>query len=262
MPVPDFKHVIECIEQAGRSILIPGFEKQAAATVKPDGSVITETDIACQMFLQKKLKELAPDIDFLGEEMSQSDQMDCLNSASSFWCVDPLDGTSNFTTPIPLFAISVALIENGSPVLAIIHDPIRLETFTARKGEGCKLNGQPLQSNTIDSLEQAVGFIDFKRLQADTATALVTKKNYRSQRNLGSCALEWAWLAAGRGQFIIHGGEKLWDYAAGLLLAEEAGCVVTDFNQQHPFLFSQLSSSIAASANTGMHTQLLEALSD
>ena len=256
---PDIQKVIHIAQTAGKNILLPGFKKQAKASIKDDGSVVTETDFKCQDFLQHELSKLAPSIAFLGEEMTQDEQLNCLQSNARFWCVDPLDGTSNFATPIPLFAISIALIDQGKPILACIHDPIRQETFTAVRGQGFQLNRQAIQSKPIEQLTQAVGFVDFKRLDTQTAIRFATQKLYRSQRNIGSCALEWAWLAAGRGQFIIHGSEKLWDYAAGCLLAEEAGCAVSDFNNTHPFKYAQLNSSIAA-APKGIHKQLLSTL--
>lgn len=256
---PDIQKIIRIAETAGRSILLPGFKQQAATSIKDDGSVVTEIDLKCQGFLQLELSKLAPNIAFLGEEMSHDEQLSCLQSNEPFWCVDPLDGTSNFATPIPMFAISIALIEQGKPVLACIHDPIRQETFTAIRSQGFQFNNQPIQKKSIEQLIQAVGFIDFKRLDTKLASHLATQKIYRSQRNIGSCALEWAWLAAGRGQFIIHGGEKLWDYAAGSLLAEESGCKVTDFSGNHPFKHAQLSSPIAAAPAT-IHMQLLSNL--
>ncbi|MDQ6955040.1 MAG: inositol monophosphatase [Mariprofundaceae bacterium] len=255
----DIHQVINIIQAAGEKIILPGFEKQGVASTKHDGSVITETDLKCQDFLQKELSLLSPDAAFLGEEMSQKDQVSCLQSGSSFWCVDPLDGTSNFATPIPMFAISIALIEQGKPILACIYDPVRRETFTALKGQGFQINGCTIKRKDVEKLTQAVGFVDFKRLHSTLVKRLATQGHYRSQRNIGSCALEWAWLAAGRGQFIIHGREKLWDYAAGSLLAEESGCKVTDFGGQHPFSHTQLSSPIAT-ASPSIHKQLLSIL--
>jgi len=79
---------------------------------------------------------------------------------------------------------------------------------------------------------------------------------YRSQRNIGSCALEWAWLAAGRGHFIVHGGEKIWDFAAGSLIASEAGCTVTDLSARPLFPRGSLSSPVLAACNQTIHAQL------
>jgi len=246
------------LRKAGRGILMPAFKRRMNTIhTKNDGSIVTETDLKCQRFIRKGLAGIYPDIAFLGEEMSSGKQLACLEHEGRFWCVDPLDGTSNFTTPMPLFASSLALIENGQPILACIHDPVRDEMFTAIRNRGAWMNGHALCPGSGKILADAVGFIDFKRLDHALAGRLVRERHYRSQRNIGSCVLEWAWLAAGRAQFIIHGGEKLWDYAAGCLLATEAGCMVTDFNGRHPFATEQLKSSIAAAISIPLHQQLL-----
>ena len=237
------KNLSSLLREAGETILVPAFHKHASKkSIKSDGSVVTETDLQCQQFIQSALTTLDPDIKFLGEEMTKDEQLAALNSGSRFWCVDPLDGTTNFTIPLPHFGSSVALIEDGAPVLACIHDPLLGESFTAAKGGGAQLNGSPIQVTPEPLLSNSVGFIDFKRLDGARAIKLSTKKLFRSQRNIGTCALEWAWLAAGRAHFIIHGGEKVWDYAAGSLLAEEAGAIVSDFENRHPFHSNQLSS--------------------
>jgi len=258
------KQVESIAKQTGQNILVPAFDSQLSAqTKKTDGSIVTETDEKAQQFIEQELRKLHPKTGFLGEEMSTDEQLSALHEGNAFWCVDPLDGTGNFTTPLPLFAVSIALIEQGKPILACIYDPVRNEMFSAYSGSNILLNGKVLQhTNTQKILKESVGFVDFKRLQPKLASRLASEKLYRSQRNLGSCALEWAWLAAGRGQFIIHGGEKLWDYAAGLLLAEESGCVVTDFSGQHPFAQSQLSSSIVATSNQALSEQWLNITKD
>jgi len=265
--IKEFNEISSLLKKAGEEIIMPAFRKQTSAhqsskakNMKDDGSVVTETDLQCQQFLQHELSMLYPDVAFLGEEMSHEAQLACLNSGSRFWCVDPLDGTSNFTIPLPHFAISLALIENGNVVFACIHDPVLNETFTAAKGHGAFLNNNLITAAPATPLAHTVGFIDFKRLEKNTATMFATQKIFRSQRNIGTCALEWAWLAAGRAHFIIHGGEKIWDYSAGSLIAEEAGCIVTNFENRHPFYSAQLSSPILAASHPDIHQQLLSVL--
>jgi len=257
----DIHRIVELLCEAGSEILLPAFQRQSnAIRTKDDGSIVTLTDTKCQQFIREQLAVLYPEIGFLGEEMPEEKQRECLQQNNSFWCLDPLDGTNNFVTSFPVFGSSLALIENGAPTLACIHDPVRDETFTAIRHEGSWLNGQPLCARSGKSLSETIGFVDFKRLHHNLAIRLATKKHYRSQRNIGSCALEWAWLAAGRSHFIIHGSEKLWDYAAGCLLAGEAGCTVSNFDRQPPFHANNLSSSIAAASSTALHQQLLSLL--
>jgi len=251
------------LEQAGHDILLPSFAAISHTRRKADGSIVTTTDLACQSFIADKLRKLAPEIAFLGEEMDEDEQIACLRESDGrYWCLDPLDGTTNFVAGIPAFAASLALIENGEPKLACVHDPIRRETFTAEAGKGTKVNGNAVQANSADRLAEAVGYIDFKRLTTEKTALLAGRNLYRSQRNLGSCALEWAWLAAGRGHFIIHGGEKIWDFAAGSLLASEAGCMVGNFDGEALFPAESLTSPILATAGEALQTELRQLLTD
>lgn len=246
------------LERAGREILMPAFLQQdKPGRNKSDGSLVTESDLACQRYIRDRLAADWPDIAFLGEEMRPDEQQSCLNSGGSFWCLDPLDGTTNFVTSLPVFALSLALIENGSPKLACIVDPVRSETFCAEIGHGAQLNGTPLQARPVESMKSAVGFVDFKRLNAAHREIMNTPGQYRSQRNIGSCALEWAWLAAGRAQFIVHGGEKIWDFSAGGLIAAEAGCTLSDFAGKPLFVNIRQTSSIAATSSDALHENLL-----
>jgi myo-inositol-1(or 4)-monophosphatase len=249
--------ITEILEKAGQDILLPAFHSSVQTSTKADGSVVTETDLNCQHFIESELAELDASIALLGEEMTEEQQLRSLHSSQgSYWCLDPLDGTTNFSTALPAFAISLALIENGQVQLACIHDPVRQESFTARRGDGARLNNRAIRCSNEDKLANAVGFIDFKRLERETAKRIAAKKSYRSQRNIGTCALEWAWLAAGRAQFIIHGGEKIWDFAAGSLIAEEAGCQVGNFAAEALFPGRSLSSSILATCMSSLQKEL------
>ena len=257
MNQPTTPAIAAILEAAGRDILMPAFiQRDKANSDKSDGSVVTETDLACQQHIQAQLAQIWPDIDFLGEEMTAEEQTACLQRGGRFWCLDPLDGTTNFVASFPAFALSLALVEDNHPALACIVDPVRGETFSATTGHGAYLNGSAMHAKSVSKLGEAVGFVDFKRLDANRRGLLATPGLYRSQRNIGSCALEWAWLAAGRAQFIIHGGEKIWDFAAGGLLAIEAGCTLTDFKSGPVLDSMQPVSSILATASVELHETL------
>ncbi|HIO97777.1 MAG TPA: inositol monophosphatase, partial [Leucothrix sp.] len=101
---------------------------------------------------------------------------------------------------------------------------VRDEMFSAVKGQGAWLNGQDLKCKPSGfDLDKTIAIVDFKRLTPDLTQRLLHNSPYKSQRNLGSCVLEWAWMAANRGHLYLHGGMKLWDLAAGTLILEEAG---------------------------------------
>jgi len=249
--------LISILQQAGREIILPAFHTSIQTTEKQDGSLVTETDLACQRFIETELIKLDSSIAFLGEEMDEDEQLQCLKESDDrYWCLDPLDGTTNFVANFPGFAISLALIESGIPQLACIYDPVRQETFSATRHAGAFLNGESIYCSSQDKLSEAVGFIDFKRLHPNTATPMACDPAYRSQRNIGSCALEWAWLAAGRGHFIVHGGEKIWDFAAGSLIVQEAGGNVGDFSNHPLFPCQTLSSPVLATCNNKIQNEL------
>jgi myo-inositol-1(or 4)-monophosphatase len=226
--LPDLEAVRALVRAAGQEELLPRFNR-TGHTVKADGSILTEADLAVDRRLRAALARHWPHIGFLSEEMSTVEQGALLADRSRpLWCLDPLDGTSNFAAGIPLFAISLALLVSGQPRLAVTYDPVRDECFSAAHGRGAWLhhggNGERLGPRHFDvPLGRGVALVDLKRLPRELASRLAHEPPYGSQRNLGSCALEWAWLAAGRGHVYLHGGQKLWDLAAGLLLLSEAG---------------------------------------
>jgi myo-inositol-1(or 4)-monophosphatase len=197
---------------------------------KADGSLVTEADIVVQAALFDALKQRWPDTDVLGEEMDESAQQRAMqHSDTGLWVLDPLDGTTNFSNGVPYYAVSAALLRNGVVEQGVVYDPNRKECFAAARKQGAWLNGERLQHGcSAPPLAQGVALIDLKRLPKDLACRLASNPPYKSQRSFGAVALDWAWLAAGRFQVYLHGRQKLWDYAAGCLILEEAGgCAVT-----------------------------------
>lgn len=238
------KDIVISLSQAE---LQPRFNS-VARNYKADGSVVTEADLVMQSSLTTALNALYPDIQLLGEEMPVEQQQQLLSSGQALWCLDPVDGTSNFAAGVPYFCVSLALVEQGEVTLGLIYDPIRDECFSAQRGCGATLNGQTLSSKSTDlSLSHAIALIDFKRLKPELATQLVTKKPYGSQRSLGSIALELCWIAAGRGHVYLHAKQQLWDYAAAQLILSEAGGFACTLEGK-PLSINQLSpcSTVAA----------------
>ncbi len=192
--------------------------------VKDDGSLVTAADTAVQEALLAQLKVLWPDLTLMGEEMGEAEQYASLGSGHGTWCLDPLDGTTNFVNGLPFFAVSLALLQGGEPVVGLVYDPSRRECFSALARHGAWLNGTPLQRPArIPALRRCVALVDFKRLRGRLPGRLGVDPPYGSQRSYGSCALDWCWIAAGRAHLYLHGGQKLWDYAAGSLILREAG---------------------------------------
>ncbi|MGB5834303.1 MAG: inositol monophosphatase family protein [Thiohalocapsa sp.] len=217
------------LRDVAREEIMPRFCRTGSST-KSDGSLVTEADLAVQQRLLVACHARYPDIPLLGEEMSTGEQRrlveDAGGSDDAFWCLDPLDGTSNYACGFPGFAISLALIRGGRAELAVVLDPVRDECFTAARGSGAYLNGARIAPFAPgQTLSDCLAMVDFKRVPPHRVAGLFDADSFRSQRNLGSVALDWCWLAAGRFQLYLHGGQKLWDYAAGRLIADEAGAV-------------------------------------
>ena len=216
--------IIPMLITASQEELVSRF-RHVSHTFKADGSLVTEADLAMQRRMQQELQAVWPDYIFLAEEMSQEQQQQLLGNADKgMWCLDPLDGTSNYAMGIPFFAASLALIKDGQVQLGGVYDPLRDECFSAIRGVGAWLNGEPLSLDDKQQPDQpAIAIIDFKRLTPALAASLVSHPPYKSQRSFGSVALDWCWMAAGRSHVYLHGQQNIWDYAAGQLIFSEAG---------------------------------------
>lgn len=224
MSTPDQHAIAALVRQAALEEILPRF-LNVERHLKTDGSWLTEADLAMQARVQRELVVRWPEIPFLGEEMDEDEQQRLMQHADSgLWILDPLDGTSNFAAGVPIFAPSLALIRGGKGVLGVVMDVMRDETFSAAAGEGAWINGERLAPPATDiPLSKAIACVDFKRLSPALATRLAVGAPYSSQRSIGSVALDWCWVAAGRFHVYLHGKQGLWDYAGGHLILEEAG---------------------------------------
>jgi myo-inositol-1(or 4)-monophosphatase len=217
------KAVVAAVKLVASEEIMPRYLK-VAHQHKCDGSLCTEADVAAQVALTKKLQAIL-NVPVLGEEMSAENQRAILQSGGEgMWCIDPVDGTSNFVRGLPYFAVSVALLREGKSVLGVVFDPVSNEVFAAESGKGAFLNGEKLAGrNPPGSLKQALANVDLKRLGTKLSGRLATRPPYASQRNFGASTLDWCYTAAGRYDLYLHGGQKLWDYAAGSLILSESG---------------------------------------
>lgn len=215
--------VIAAARKVGREEVMPRYLKVAHER-KLDGSLFTEADLATQQALFVSLREIAP-YPVLGEEMTEAEQQAVWDAGDQgFWCVDPIDGTTNFVSGMPFFAVSIALVKNRRSVLGVVYDPQADECFYAERGAGAFVDGDPLPIKPPPGrLNRCIAGVDFKRIPRSLAGRLAAEHPYSSQRNLGASTLDWCYLAAGRLHIYLHGGQKLWDYSAGALILEEAG---------------------------------------
>jgi myo-inositol-1(or 4)-monophosphatase len=185
---------------------------------------VTEADLAMQKRVESELLSAYPETVLLSEEMTVDEQQDALNSNKAVWCLDPLDGTSNFASGIPYFAVSLSLIKNNEVIMGLVYDPTRDECFYADMNTKVMLNGNNIELEYFDeNIRDAVAIIDLKRLNRDLATQLVLEQPFASQRNFGASALDWCWLAVNRGQLYLHGKQNIWDYSAGQYIFHKMG---------------------------------------
>ena len=247
--------LIPVVKAAARDELLSRFAS-AQRSYKADGSLVTEADLAMQARMQRELADLTPNFRLLGEEMSEKEQAMLLDDASTeLWCLDPLDGTSNYACGIPYFAVSLALLIGRRSVLGIVYDPIRDECFSAIENQGAWLNGAELHCRQSGlSLRQAMAIVDLKRL-GGMAGAVALTPPFSSQRNFGSVALDWVWLAASRFHVYLHGLQKPWDYAAGALILAEAGGLSETLEGMPIFGPELKSRSVVAAVDEGLFVE-------
>ncbi len=217
------KDVLALVREVADREILPRFLK-VAHSHKVDGSVFTEADAATQNALVAGLTGIAAK-PVLGEEMTPEIQRRAWQAgADGLWCIDPIDGTSNFVAGVPYFVVSVAYLEAGKRRLGVVYDPVAREAFYAERGGGAWLNGEPLPLRTpVLTLRRALAGVELKRIDRKLASYIASHPPYASQRNFGASALDWCYVAAGRLDVYLHGAQKLWDYAAGALVLEEAG---------------------------------------
>jgi myo-inositol-1(or 4)-monophosphatase len=216
--------VIQVVRDVARSEVMPRF-LNVGKSRKADGSLFTEADLASQQALQQHLPSILP-YPVLGEEMTPAEQQALWDAnKAGLWVVDPIDGTTNFVNGLPYFAISVALMVNGKSELGVVYNPVSDEMFYASRGHGAFLNGVKLPLKLVpNTMADAVAGVELKYLRSGKlASRMLSVAPCASQRNLGSSTLDWCFVASGRYDLYLHGGQRLWDYAAGAVILEEAG---------------------------------------
>ena len=253
----DFQRVVTVVVDAAKEEILGRFNR-VQAELKADGSLVTSADLAMQAAVKKALLWYWPNSAVLGEEMSAEEQQRTLdeNREGLLWCLDPLDGTSNFSAGLPYFSVSLALLYKSKVVFGLVYDPARDECFTAIRGDGAYLNGHALvRKAPPKELKHCLAAVDFKRLNNDLRMRFAQKPPYGSQRSLGSIALDWCWLAAGRFHVYLHGKQKLWDYTAGHLILSEHQGVSTTLSGDEVFRYSLTPQSALAAVDAQLFEQ-------
>lgn len=219
--------------------------------------LVSYVDRNAESQLQKGLLELDGKIGFWGEEGGKGGK-----ETTTYWLVDPLDGTTNFIHGIPHYAISVALVEDGEIVAGFVHDVERGILYEAQVGKGAYCQGQRLGTSTCTHFEDALiatGFPVNQFEHADYLGELIPQfmKKTRGLRRFGSAALDLVHVADGRYEAFYEFGLKPWDVAAGALIVKEAGGEVCSHLGDQNWLQGP---SIVASASVQIQSEMLHVL--
>jgi myo-inositol-1(or 4)-monophosphatase len=227
-------NAMEGIARAAGEIIMRHYAAPIPTTSKTTRSdIVTAADTEAEAYIVGELRKHFPEHHIVGEE--GGGQGASAQDAAYHWFVDPIDGTVNFASKLPHFCTSIALAtSNREPLVGVVYDPTRKELFSAIKGEGAWLNGQPIRVTTTAELADSVvssGFPYDKHLNPDNNlkqwSAFLVK--IRGERRLGAAALDLSYIAAGRLDGYWEGDLKPWDVMAGMLIAREAGGVVTGY---------------------------------
>lgn len=211
---------------------------------KKDDSLVTETDKQSEILVRERISKGFPEHGILGEEFGLKE-----SDTEYYWCIDPLDGTSNFVRGIPLFAVSIALLRNSEPVVGVVYDPINNNLFSALKGGGAFLNKVPL-STTNKPLQKKLLFAVQSDYQEEIPAHMDRILKKAKIRNVGVASLHICYVAAGWLDCYVDQKSSLWDIAAGSLILTEAGGIITNTDGENLY---PLRDSIATYTERKIH---------
>ena len=199
---------------------------------------VSEVDVAAERAIIDTLKDAYPQHGFLGEESGPSE-----HQSDFIWIIDPLDGTTNFLHNFPQYCVSIALQHKGEITQAVIYEPNRNDLYTATKGRGAFLNDKRIRVSKCDKLKESLigtgfPFRDFKHLDTYLAMFKSMLQKTSGIRRPGSAALDLAYVANGSLDAFWEIGLSPWDIAAGALLVQEAGGIISNLNGKEGWLES------------------------
>jgi myo-inositol-1(or 4)-monophosphatase len=213
--------------RAAAQVIREGFEKSVDSRVKGDAKgLVTETDLKAEKVILDILSSKT-NYGIISEESGLVEK-----SRGLKWVIDPLDGTNNFARSIPLFAVSIGLMDENESLLGVIIDPINNKEYYATKGGGAFCNGKKIIHPKFYTDYIPMLFLNHGYAEVDRAKFKELSKRLASDFNilkLGTTAVELCYIASGSVDAFICSGDELWDFAAGIVITQEAGCIFTDW---------------------------------
>jgi len=251
---------LEIAARAGR-LLMDRYERVERIDYKSARDVVTEVDHLSERLILDAIRSAFPGDGILAEESGEHAAVKGPSGPgpARVWVVDPVDGTINYANGIPFFCVSVALLVDGRPVLGVIHDPARLETFSGVAGGTARLDGRPIVPSDKEKLSDFVISLSLSG-RAVARRGQAVRKAIRVPRSMGSAALALAYVANGRfDAFVQQGGLSAWDVAAAGVVVERAGATITDMSGGTWFDMARGERSIGLlAAPSAHHAALLE----
>ena len=252
--MPDFLDICDQAARSGGRALLDWIGRHDVREKGPS-DLVTEADLASEEAVRKVIFKAFPEHHLISEERDTGHDL----LAEYCWIVDPLDGTTNYVHQMPHYAVSVALAQRGQPIVGVVYDPVHDECFAARRGQGATLNGQQIRVSGVKQLSDALVAASFAAKvdihSAEVAQFLAALEQCQAVRRTGSAALNLCYLAAGRFDVFWALSTKAWDVAAGALLVEEAGGMITH-HEGAPFGLTR--PCPLASATAELHMAFLE----
>jgi len=220
---------MSAIAREAGALLMHYFHQHLKIEYKGDADLVTAADRASEVLIRERIAALWPGHDVLGEEQGLSD-----HGSEYRWYVDPLDGTTNFAHGYPVFCVSMGLEHKGRRIAGVVYDPTRDELFSAELGRGAWLNGEAIRVSKTGTVKEsllATGFPSQKRHKNPNIHFYhqITLHSH-GVRRAGSAALDLCNVACGRYDGFWEFNLNPWDTAAGVLIVEEAGGLVTRFD--------------------------------
>ena len=249
---------IEMSRRAGE-ILLEHFNKPLTITYKSPGqrSPVTNADEASDVFLRAEILRRFPTHTVLSEEDPTTQEP---SRSEITWVIDPLDGTRNYAAGLPTYAVTLALTKGDNVLVGATYDPSRQEMFSAERGLGATCNELGVKASTVRRAKDSLIGLDLGYHDEKGGYAIDLLESVwpgvQGFRIMGSAALGLAYVAAGRFDGFWEIGLKQWDMAAGVLLVQEAGGIVSDFTNGHAYL----SSGNLIAANAKLHPIIADSI--